>query len=413
MPHPYQDKFRPSRALTVLKTRHHADGRFVDLWLERPKDLKLADMAGLGIPASLSKRDLAEISDLLVGACDPETTGLLPRNGLPMPNLAAPTDDFLGRLLKQVSQHAPASDKGKRLRACLANPERKAQLQANYSVIDLLSLFPRMLSEQDLLQTLPPEAGSKTYTVDSRPMTVNGKPALRLSIAQEDGPAFHALFGEASPMGNKPGQASSYLRQATVGDRITIMQQTKGKPLEPAFHDPARPILLIAQGNAMIKMLPILEHLRQSRRNIAGAAPVTLIGAFQTEADILELEELSPYLADGTVQSLHLCLSREPAAPSRQSGNLHVHMGGRVQKLMAQGAISFDALPHAFICGGRAFCRHDGSVGHYVRHHLQARFPDQAGTDDPVQTSSSPDRRADRQGQSYPPLRLNHNVPVL
>lgn len=407
-------KGKKTIAVEVMDVTVHHGGKSVDLYLRQPADMDFAPSDGIGIPASLLPQDYAEVQSLL--AVQDGVEGLLPRKGKAGPDYAAPSNKFLDRLLrkacKALNEKAGCSafnqDLKKNtacLQAAMADKALKERLQANYSVIDLLRLFPRIMSAEDIIDLQPREKGGKTYTVDGRDSVIrNGVKCFRINIAQDDGKAYRALFGETQPEGTKPGQCSTYLRGLKAGDTLAINAAVKPGPSIPNFNGVVRPVVMVCQGNAMIRVLSLLEDIRQRKAAGESFGPVKLVGAFKTQDDILELEELRSYLDDGTLDDLHLCLSRESAEIASGNEHIHMHSGIRAQSLLATDEFTQLDDPFAVVSGGLIFCEGQGSVGAYVAD-LYGRdikeVIDQKRTHKDMRVSKSPNRQHSLQGQPY------------
>lgn len=398
----------------VMDVIRHQDGKVADLFLRMPDGFEFAPSDGIGIPASLSQQTLFKLKALLKGRDGQEL--LVPQNGFPGPDYAAPSDELLDCLLSKVQSamddksdecpfHKAIKHNAIRLKTVLNDKDLKERLKANYSVFDLLSLFPRILSPMDVVEFQPKEHGNKTYTVDGRSFVQkNGVKCFRLNVTQDDGLAYRTLFGEESPEGTKPGQASSYLRGLEIGDMLTINVGIKPGPQIPKFDNGDRAILLVAQGNAMIRMLSILEDIKTRKAAGEVFGPVFLVGAFKTGDDVLELAELIPYLDNATLSELHLCMSREEKAVEYDHVLVSGHSGVRVQDLFHAYPFSKLHNPFVLLAGGQRFFEGSGSVGQFLAdrfgYDLDEITFDKKMHDD-MRVSHSPDRRHELQGRPY------------
>ncbi|MEM6780822.1 MAG: hypothetical protein AAF569_03065, partial [Pseudomonadota bacterium] len=231
--------------IEVIDVIKHQDGKVVDLFLRKPESLEFGASDGVGIPASLSPQMLFKLKGLLKGRDGEEL--LLPVNGKAGPNYASPSDELLECMLSKAyaaiarNNHlCPFYDTIKLnvgyLKIVLVDESLKEILKANYSIFDLLSLFPKVLAPMDIIEFQPKEHGNKTYTVDGRiGIQRKGINCFRLNVTQDDGPAYRALFGEQQPKGIKPGQASTFLRSLKIGDTLTINVDIKPGPKIPRF----------------------------------------------------------------------------------------------------------------------------------------------------------------------------------
>ncbi len=398
----------------VIDVVRHRNGRVVDLFLRTPDGLEFEPSAGVGIPASLSRDVLSKLTASLKGN---EGERLLkPHDGFSGPDYAAPSDALLQCLLsksiKEViergnsgASHQVFQQRSACLKKVLDDKNLQESLKANYSVFDLLDLFPGILSPMDIVKHQPKEHGNKTYTVDGRSFVQRkGVKCFRINVTQDDGVTYRGLFGEQQPNGAKIGQASSYLRSLEVGDTLTVNRGIKPGPQIPRFKKSDRAILLIAQGNATIRMLSLLEDIKIRKAEGKVFGPVLLIGSFKRQAEILELEELRPYLDDGTLSELHLCLSREQDPQVSSHDLITFHAGFRVQHLFDTCPFSSLDRPFVLLAGGPHFYQGSGSVGQF----LADRFGYDLGaitlgkqTHDDMRVSSSPNRRHELQGVPY------------
>jgi NAD(P)H-flavin reductase len=404
----YTNKSKKTHSLKVLDIKHHNNGRFIDLYIEQPDDMSFKTLSGVGIPGSLTDDLFKKAVKLLTKSDKKDLDALLPNNGLPAPDFAAPTDQFLKLLLSKSLQKLKAGNGNnttlKANTACLWSALHDGGtaniLKANYSVIDLLELFPDLISAKDILDTLPPEHGNKTYTVDARKTIQTGnRNVFRINVAKADGPSYRALFGEKKPEGLKKGIASTYLRELKKGDELLINAAVKTpEPLKTLDED--RPLLLIAQGNSMIKMLPILEEIQQ--RAVLGKKKqeVVIISAVQSEKDILELEHLKKYLDDNLLDALHICLSEGNSSVSHTKNKISFHYNTKIQNLFSKSAPPLLSKPYIFVCGGKGFCEGSSSVSKAAADFYGFAFPD--NNEKNIRISSAPDRRHALQGKPYP-----------
>lgn len=408
---------KKTRDAEIIDTVFQQGGRVIDIYLRQPEDMDFDVSHGIGVPASLLPHKFAELKSLLSSLDGQE--GLLPHDGLPGPDYAALSDSFLECLLTKACAMVDAQNNLplgqqdlKKNTACLYmamnDPELKDRLKANYSVFDLLKLFPRVVRAQDVIERVPKEKGGKTYTVDGRDTVMrNGVKCFRINVTQDYGPAHRALFGETKAEGVKPGQASSYLHGLKAGDTLTFNEKVKQGPPVPALGGDARPVLIVSQGNALIGVLSLIEDIRKRKASGESFGPVILVGAFKSQEDIMELEELRPYLDDGTLSDLHLCLSDEKQTFADAHDNIHVHSGTRIQELLATQRFTQLDDPFVWLTGGENFCEGAGSVGAYIADLYgldMDEIMDQKKVHKDMRISRSPNRRHSAQGQPYPPI---------
>lgn len=418
-------KARQTYEAEVIDVVHHQNGDVVDLYLRTPQGAIFSPSDGVGIPGAMAEKTLTKLKSLLKNTDNHER--LIHHAGHAGPDYAAPSISFLARLLTKAKatikgkcDRCPYSSVIKKHTACLQmaleDKDLTETLRANYSVHDLVELFPKVMDAQDIIDLQPKEHGNKTYTVDGRQSVIrNGVKCFRLNVTKDDGPAFRALFGEAPPKGTKPGQNSSYLRSLKAGDKITINDGLKPGPTIPEHMKSERPILLVAQGNAMIRMLSLLEDLKQRKDQGAQFGDIILVGSFKTKQDVLELEALTEYLDNGTLGQLHLCLSREDQPASFAHPKINSHEGIRVQKLFDKAPFKTLDDPFVLLSGGLSFYSGEGSVGEFLADRYTYNLDDiddNKRTHNDMRVSKSSNRRHELQGQIYealdPHIALKH-----
>lgn len=399
--------------LRVIDVIQHQNGETVDLYLEMPKGFSFKASDGIGIAASMTDAQLSRIGQLLARTDDINL--LVPQRGYTGPNYASPSDSFLDCLYHKALQKLksspdfPLRDELEHRTACLyqisSDTNLKNRLQANYSVPDMLELFPSILDADDITQHQPKEHGNKTYTVDGRKhIEKKNTKCFRLNITKDDGHSYRALFGETDPIGTKPGQTSTYLRNLQAGDQLIVNSNIKSGPQIPSMQCTDRPVLLVTQGNALIRMLSVLEDIKSRREQGSLLGPVILVSAFKTHSDVLEIEEIRPYLDDGTLSELHLCLSREQTDYDYNHDLITVHKGKHIQDIHLGAPFPYLERPFILLAGGQNFYRGENSVGKFLSDHYGYDFDDITSdrkNHGDMRISSSSDRKLQIQGEPY------------
>lgn len=402
---------KPTRDLKVVDVVRHQSGKVVDLYIEKPADMEFNPSDGVGIPASFNETEFKKLKGLLTGCQDAEL--LLPHEGMPGPDFASPSIAFLENLIDRAiayledksdacPYHSGIRRNLKRLEQIVEDPDLTEILQANYSVIDILQLFPRILYAQDIINHQPQEKGGKTYTVDGRSCVKrDGVDCFRLNITQDDGPAYRALFDERTPAGSKPGQSSSYLRSLKKGDVVKINAAVKPGPQIPDVLSDERAVILVAQGNAMIRLLSILEDIKERKQNGEVFGPVYVLGAFKHKDEVLEVEALKPYLDDATLSELHLCLSRDSESEQYDHSLIQIHHEKRVPELFQEPPFNGLGKPFILIGGGHDFAISVGKIAAELHGYDFENVLENKKDHSDMRISKSPNRRATLQGEHY------------
>ncbi|MEM6603104.1 MAG: hypothetical protein AAF621_03560 [Pseudomonadota bacterium] len=401
-------------ALDVIDVIRHQDSETVDLFLRQPEELEFFASDAIGVPASLPFETLSELKSMLN---DLEYEDyLVPYKGYPSPDYAFPSDAllrqcvtnsdlFLKNARAEGESYKVIRQNTSHLKTILENQDLTEKLKANYSVIDLVKLFPNILSAKNILEHQPKEHGNKTYTVDGRPhIFKNDTKCFRINVKYEACPTYRALFNEENPEGIKLGQSSSYLHSLEVGDKLIINTAKKPGPQIPEFSDEARAIIIVTQGNSLIRMLSVLEDIKQRKEKGEKFGKILLIPAFRTQKHILELGEIKPYLQKKTVDELHLCLSRENKAIEYDMPSIVAHCGHRIQKLFDNGPLSKIEKPFILLGGGEAFSEQPQSVAKFLADRFGYDFADvlnKKQTHKDMRISNSPDRKPSLQGVAY------------
>jgi len=458
LPQAYRDKHKETVEVRVTGVVRHPNGRIVDITLEYDWEFKFEPSDGIGIPASLSEKQLIEICSLLREDVDPNyRLHLTPHQGYPGPNYAEITDEFIERLIEasisilhRVHKDLPFYEELEKKVAIIFHIKQRLFLseclKSNYTVIDILRLFPDILTAQDIVETIPPEHGNKTYTPDTRILEPGKEKQFRINVLKETGPrSYRALFGEKGTFVEKTGMSSGYLHSLKPGDTLAINRKLKKGPKLPKFKErnAGRPILMISQGNSAIRFLPLLEDIRQRRAAGEKIGTVVFVGAFRTRTEILELSQLRLYVADGTVSTAHFTLGHEEpiAGWEKHEKGIYLHPGKRIQKIieqplfdhillsplgwlfsdMVQSQINFFKFfalaalslgsfckkknPFIFVSGGEKFVLDKkDSAGAFLADRYGYIFPSEGKTDGDIRYSSSKCSIPQSQGIEYRPL---------
>ncbi|TVQ84222.1 MAG: hypothetical protein EA357_03950 [Micavibrio sp.] len=337
---------------TVIRVEEDAGTKNMTLMLdagERIEDLQPG--GGIGLPGGADQTSISAIVGMLKIKNEKEkqlAAALLQPNA-PYPGilLTPPSEKLLQLLDKKLTERpcAELADAHQNLKNILADGEKIAELQAAYDVADLLKIFPKLVTAEELLAAQGPAHGNKTFSlIDYGEMTADDgaqRQYLKISVLPEAGLHVQKLFGEGSKKVLHFGETSHYLAGLKPGDRLHINKTAKNKDDFYLPRDLSGGTVMIAQGNGAANFISMLKEIRQRKNAGEVVGAVNLVLAARDEDSVWGLKELKPYLDDGTVARLDIVLAdtgvekgieenpQEPF-PQKTKAALYVHHGTRL-----------------------------------------------------------------------------------
>ncbi|GHE08384.1 molybdopterin-dependent oxidoreductase [Streptomyces alanosinicus] len=212
----------------------------------------------------------------------------------------------------------------------LLRPDNKGEL-ARWSwgrqAVDVLAEFGIRAGAQewtDLLGRLQP----RLYSICSSPLTDPHLVSLTVSVVRYENPAGRPRHGVCSP----------FLADAEPGTPVPVRVQRAPHFRPPA--DPATPAVMIGPGTGIAPFMGFLEE----RRARGHRAPNWLFFGEQHRAsDFYYEEELTAFLAEGTLTRLDTAFSRDQRAKVYVQDRMREH-GPQLWSWLRDGA-------HFYVCG--------------------------------------------------------------
>lgn len=215
----------------------------------------------------------------------------------------------------------------------MLRPDNKGEL-ARWSwgrqAVDVLAEYPVRATPQEwagVLKRLQP----RLYSISSSPLTDPHLVSLTVSVVR-----YESLRGR--PRG---GVCSPFLADAAPGAPVSVFVRRA-----PHFRPPARPgtpMVMVGPGTGVAPFIGFLEE----RRALGHPGPNWLFFGEQHRAtDFLYEDELTAFLADGTLTRLDTAFSRDQRAKVYVQDRMREH-GAKLWSWLRDGA-------HFYVCGDAA-----------------------------------------------------------
>ncbi|WP_265539946.1 bifunctional nitrate reductase/sulfite reductase flavoprotein subunit alpha [Streptomyces drozdowiczii] len=215
----------------------------------------------------------------------------------------------------------------------MLRPDNKGEL-ARWSwgrqAVDVLSEYPVKATPEEwagLLKPLQP----RLYSISSSPLTDPDRLSLTVSVVR-----YENLHGRP-----RAGVCSPFLADAEPDTRVPVFVRRA-----PHFRPPARPdapMVMVGPGTGVAPFIGFLEE-RRARRD---PGPNWLFFGEQHRAtDFFYEEELTSFLADGTLTRLDTAFSRDQRAKVYVQDRMREH-GAKLWSWLREGA-------HFYVCGDAA-----------------------------------------------------------
>ncbi|MEU5982681.1 bifunctional nitrate reductase/sulfite reductase flavoprotein subunit alpha [Streptomyces sp. NPDC047434] len=215
----------------------------------------------------------------------------------------------------------------------LLRPDNKdglAQWSWGRQAVDVIAEHPVRAAAQewaDVLGRLQP----RLYSISSSPLTDPHRVSLTVSVVR-----YENLRGTP-----RKGVCSPYLADAEQDAVVPVFVRRAAHFRPPA--DPGTPMVMIGPGTGVAPFLGFLEE----RRALDHRAPNWLFFGEQHRAtDFLYEEELTAFLADGTLDRLDTAFSRDQRAKIYVQDRMREH-GPQLWSRLRSGA-------HLYVCGDAA-----------------------------------------------------------
>lgn len=215
----------------------------------------------------------------------------------------------------------------------MLRPDNKGEL-ARWSwgrqAVDVLAEYPVRATAQEwagILTRLRP----RLYSISSSPLTDPHQVSLTVSVVR-----YENLHGRP-----RTGVCSPFLAEAALGDPVSVFVQRAPHFRPPA--DAGTPTVMIGPGTGVAPFIGFLEQRRAQRHT----GPNWLFFGEQHRAtDFYYEDELTAFLADGTLTRLDTAFSRDQRAKVYVQDRMREH-GARLWSWLRDGA-------HFYVCGDAA-----------------------------------------------------------
>ncbi|MCX5561399.1 bifunctional nitrate reductase/sulfite reductase flavoprotein subunit alpha [Streptomyces sp. NBC_00038] len=212
----------------------------------------------------------------------------------------------------------------------LLRPDNKDEL-AKWSwgrqAVDVIAEHPVRASAQEWAEVLKP-LQPRLYSISSSPLTDPHLVSLTVSVVRYENPDGRPRQGVCSP----------FLADAAPGTPVPVFVQPSPKFRPPA--NPATPMVMVGPGTGIAPFIGFLHE----RRALGHRAPNWLFFGEQHRAtDFYYEDELTAFLADGTLSRLDTAFSRDQRAKVYVQDRMREH-GPQLWSWLQDGA-------HFYVCG--------------------------------------------------------------
>ncbi|WUQ25416.1 bifunctional nitrate reductase/sulfite reductase flavoprotein subunit alpha [Streptomyces sp. NBC_00236] len=215
----------------------------------------------------------------------------------------------------------------------MLRPDNKGEL-ARWSwgrqAVDVLAEYPVRAAPQEwagVLTRLQP----RLYSISSSPLTDPHQVSLTVSVVR-----YENLHGRP-----RTGVCSPFLAEAALGDPVSVFVQRAPHFRPPA--DAGAPAVMVGPGTGVAPFIGFLEQRRAQRHT----GPNWLFFGEQRRAtDFYYEDELTAFLADGTLTRLDTAFSRDQRSKVYVQDRMREH-GAKLWSWLRDGA-------HFYVCGDAA-----------------------------------------------------------
>ncbi|MFF3614979.1 molybdopterin-dependent oxidoreductase [Streptomyces sp. NPDC002580] len=212
----------------------------------------------------------------------------------------------------------------------LLRPDNKDEL-AKWSwgrqAVDVIAEHPVRVSAQEWADVLKP-LQPRLYSISSSPRVDPHLVSLTVSVVRYENPAGRPRQGVCSP----------FLADAAPGTPVPVFVRSAPRFRPPA--DPATPMVMVGPGTGIAPFIGFLHE----RRALGHRAPNWLFFGEQHRAtDFYYEDELTAFLADGTLSRLDTAFSRDQRAKVYVQDRMREH-GPQLWSWLQEGA-------HFYVCG--------------------------------------------------------------
>lgn len=215
----------------------------------------------------------------------------------------------------------------------MLRPDNKGEL-ARWSwgrqAVDVLAEYPVRATPQEwagILTRLQP----RLYSISSSPLTDAHQVSLTVSVVR-----YENLHGRP-----RAGVCSAFLAEAALGDPVSVFVRRAPHFRPPA--DAGTPTVMVGPGTGVAPFIGFLEQRRAQRHT----GPNWLFFGEQHRAtDFSYEDELTAFLADGTLSRLDTAFSRDQRAKVYVQDRMREH-GAKLWSWLRDGA-------HFYVCGDAA-----------------------------------------------------------
>ncbi|ROQ60049.1 sulfite reductase (NADPH) alpha subunit [Streptomyces sp. 840.1] len=222
---------------------------------------------------------------------------------------------------------------GDRVLKKMLRPDNKGEL-ARWSwgrqAVDVLAEYPVRASPQEWAGTLK-RLQPRLYSISSSPLTDPHQVSLTVSVVRYENPRGRPRGGVCSP----------FLADAAPDAPVSVTVRRAPHFRPPA--DPDTPLVMVGPGTGVAPFIGFLQERRARRHR----GPNWLFFGEQRRAtDFYYEQELTEYLADGTLTRLDTAFSRDQRAKVYVQDRMREH-GARLWSWLRDGA-------HFHVCGDAA-----------------------------------------------------------
>ncbi|ORX82529.1 cytochrome P450 [Basidiobolus meristosporus CBS 931.73] len=221
---------------------------------------------------------------------------------------AAPSRHFIEVCVSAISAEHPELEKAYLEEICQIGEEGNRSyasfIEENRNLLQLLQNYP-MIRRLDFLAFLCgiPVMAKRRYSIASSPYVSKNVAHLCVGVVEETG----------SDNVVHKGLCSNFLARAERGMPL----YASIKPAKEVFHlpeDPTIPVIMVCAGTGIAPFRGFLQerqyHRFKSVKNGGQSTTHLFFGCRSPEYDLIYKEELEAFVADGTLDELHLTFSR-------------------------------------------------------------------------------------------------------
>ncbi|MER5468192.1 bifunctional nitrate reductase/sulfite reductase flavoprotein subunit alpha [Streptomyces sp. NPDC002685] len=212
----------------------------------------------------------------------------------------------------------------------LLRPDNKDEL-AKWSwgrqAVDVIAEHPVRVGAQEWAEVLKP-LQPRLYSISSSPLTDPQLVSLTVSVVRYENPDGRPRQGVCSP----------FLADAAPDTPVPVFVQPSPKFRPPA--DPATPMVMVGPGTGVA---PFIGFLHERRALGHRARNWLFFGEQHRATDFYYQDELSAFLADGTLTRLDTAFSRDQRAKVYVQDRMREH-GPQLWSWLQEGA-------HFYVCG--------------------------------------------------------------